>query len=158
MWVGKIFPTALCNFGVDGTIRQNKIEWRKFKMVNVKDVPFLVELQDGYKIGGATFPKRDGWDFENSFSARSEDTGRRRLVFVLREHLFEQGFKGENYKRGVVWAGRGYIDITWYVDTGVWHTHDGIFESGGYETPESPMSYVEKWDYCELTGRFPEEE
>jgi hypothetical protein len=119
-------------------------------MVNMNDVPILLEVEDGFKIVGATFPKREGWDYDGSFSGRSEGTGRRRLVFVLRERVIENGYAGKNYKRGVVWTGKGYVDITYFLDTGIWTTHDGIFGSGGYKTACSSMDYVEMWEQKDL--------
>ena len=122
-------------------------------MKNVKDVPILVEMKDSVKIGGATFPKRDGWDWEGSFSARSEASGRRRWVFLLRSRVIEDGYAGKNYRRGVVWFRKGYMDMTFYVDSGEWRTNDESILYGGYESACSPMKYVEKWEQMDLDRR-----
>ena len=101
------------------------------------------------RIAGVPFPFREGWDYDGAFSARPEDS-RHRMVFVLREMVTENGFAGKNYRRGVVWSRKGYMDITYYLDSGVWRTNDSIFEAGGYSDPLSPMTYVEKWEGFDL--------
>ena len=122
-------------------------------MTKTAEAPILRELEDSVEIGKATFPKRDGWDFEESFSARSDGSGDRRWIFVLRSLIIENGYAGKNYKRGVVWTGKGYMDITFFVATGIWRTNDDILKSGGYESACSPMSYVEKWEQTDLNRR-----
>ena len=101
------------------------------------------------RIAGVPFPFRDGWDYDGVFSARPEDS-RHRMVFVLRQSTIEDGFAGKNYRRGVVWTRKGYMDMTFFLDSGLWRTNDAIFEAGGYDDPLSPMIYVEEWEGFDL--------
>lgn len=119
-------------------------------MGKIAEAPILLEMKNSVKIGGATFPKRDGWDWDGSFSARSEGSGQRRWIFLLRRRVIADGYAGKNYRRGVVWTGQGYMDITFYVESGIWKTNDEVFHTCCYKSACSPMQYVEKWENKDL--------
>ena len=117
------------------------------------DAPLLVHLKNWVQIGNAMFPKRDGQDYDNSFSSLCEYTGRRSLIFLMRDRVIEEGYGGENYKRGVVFDGTGYCDITLHIDFNEWRIHEGIYVSSAYKTADSPMNYAEHWGKMDLEGR-----
>lgn len=110
-------------------------------------VLILTEQGDSVRIGRVRFPKRAGWDYDGSFTAK---VGRRRMIFVLRDQVIASGYLGHNYRRGICWTGRGYMDINFFLDTNDFRTNDEVFDGGGYEDPLSPITYVEKWERLDL--------